>query len=103
MNGVVKGATTKPKKGGLSAPADKDARMGYKPRLKPASFNVGDIVEINSNRYTRLSGVRAQIVHVNHSRYAASLDKYLVRVLASASPQAQPFWEMELRKISSER
>jgi hypothetical protein len=74
--------------------------MGYKPRTEPARFELGEMVEICSSLHTRFSGLRGEIVQVSPSRYATTLDKYLVSLSSSAVPTRETFWDIELRKVA---
>jgi hypothetical protein len=73
--------------------------MGYKPRTDPVRFRLGEIVEIHSSLHTRLCGTRGSIVQVTQSRYAATLDKYLVSLLDTHASTQQTFWDIELKKV----
>jgi hypothetical protein len=73
--------------------------MAYKPRSHPRRFNVGETVEIASSLHTRFCGMRGEIVKVEQSRHAVTLDKYLVRLSHPSLPVSQMFWDIELKKV----
>jgi hypothetical protein len=73
--------------------------MAYKPRSDPRRFNIGETVEISSSLHTRFSGMRGEIVKVEQSRHAVTLDRYIVRLSNPSVPDNQMFWDIELKKV----
>ena len=69
--------------------------MPLKPRL-PRRFNIGDQVRIITTLRRRLANKRAIVLEVRESRYAHTLDKYIVRPIGEESEFL--VWDIELAK-----
>jgi len=65
-------------------------------RKRPPRFNVGDRVRINSTMRNRIANKTAIVISVTESRYAHTLDKYIVCPVGENSEFL--VWDIELTK-----
>jgi hypothetical protein len=67
------------------------------PRDIGPRFKVTDVVGITSFIHSKLAGQSAKVVGVRESRYAQTLDKYVLRL--EGSVEQHTLWDIELKSI----